>query len=177
MKDHYYDVRMFGAVMSTGNAPGDKVTGPLTVGIARSLDPVVVMEMGITRTASTKEENRDNASQMGSKTVVPYGLYAVRVHYQPTRDNRVTEADLGLLWEAMATMFEVTRSAARPSVNVRRLDVFSHKSPLGNAPAVTLLDRIEVRKVEGIQQPTSFADYAISGPDDVPPSVTHTRLV
>lgn len=177
MKDNYYDVRMFGAVMSTGNAPGDKVTGPLTVGIARSLDPVVAMELGITRTASTKEENRDNASQMGSKTVVPYGLYAVRVHYQPTRDNRVTETDLALLWEAMTTMFEVTRSAARPSVNVRRLDVFSHESPLGNAPAVTLLDRVHVRKADGVTQPCSFSDYVITGPDDVPPMVTHTRLV
>lgn len=177
MKDNYYDVRMFGAVMSTGNAPGDKVTGPLTVGIARSVDPVVAMELGITRTASTKEENRDNASQMGSKTVVPYGLYAARVHYQPTRDNRVTEADLALFWDAMTTMFEVTRSAARPSVNVRRIDVFSHQSPLGNAPAVTLLDRIAVRKVDGIQQPTSFADYVISGPGDVPSAVTHTRLI
>lgn len=177
MKENYYDVRMFGAVMSTGNAPGDKVTGPLTVGIARSLDPVVAMELGITRTASTKEENRDNASQMGSKTVVPYGLYAVRVHYQPTRDNRVDQADLALLWDAIATMFEVTRSAARPSVNVRRLDVFSHESPLGNAPAVTLLDRIRVRKSDGVTQPTSFSDYVITGPDDVPPDITHTRLI
>lgn len=177
MKEHYYDVRMFGAVLSTGNAPGDKVTGPLTVGIARSLDPVVPMELGITRTASTKEENRDNASQMGSKTVVPYGLYAVRVHYQPTRDNRVTEADLALLWESMSTMFEVTRSAARPSVNVRRLDVFSHESALGNVPAITLLERIVIRKADGVSQPASFHDYSITGPDAVPPAVTHTRLI
>lgn len=177
MKDNYYDVRMFGAVMSTGKAPGDKVTGPLTVGIARSLDPVLPMELGITRTASTQEEKRDNASQMGSKTVVPYGLYVVRVHYQPTRDNRVTEDDLSLLWDAMCTMFEVTRSAARPSVNVRRLDVFSHESPLGNAPAVTLFDRISVKKAEGINHPTKFGDYEVSGPDGVPPGISHTRLV
>jgi CRISPR-associated protein Csd2 len=177
MKDNYFDVRMFGAVMSTGTAPGDKVTGPLTVGLARSLDPVIAMELGITRTASTKLEDRDNASQMGSKTVVPYGLYAVRIHYQPTRDNRVTQGDLALLWDAVATMFEVTRSAARPSVNVRRLDVFSHTSPLGNTPAVSLLDRVVVRKVEGVDQPTSFGDYVISGPEDVPPAVTHVRLI
>lgn len=177
MKDNYFDVRMFGAVMSTGKAPGDKVTGPLTVGIARSLDPVVPMELGITRTASTQEEKRENASQMGSKTVIPYGLYAVRVHYQPTRDNRVTEADLALLWEAMGTMFEVTRSAARPSVNVRRLHVFSHESALGNAPAVTLFDRISVRKADGVGQPTTFGDYVISGPDEVPVGVSHRRLI
>lgn len=177
MKDNYYDVRMFGGVMSTGNAPGDKVTGPLTVGIGRSLDPVMPMELGITRTASTKEEDRDNASQMGSKTVVPYGLYAVRIHYQPTRDNRVTDADLSLLWETVSTMFEVTRSAARPSVNVRRLDVFSHQSALGNAPAATLLDRIIVSKKEGLTQPKSFSDYDISGPEDVPAAITHAQLI
>lgn len=177
MKEHYYDVRMFGAVLSTGNAPGGKLTGPLTVGIARSLDPVIPMELGITRTASTKEENRDNASQMGSKTVVPYGLYAVRLHYQPTRDNSVTEADLALLWDAMVTMFEVTRSAARPSVNVRRLDVFTHDSPFGNAPAVTLLDRVRVKTADGVERPTGFRDYVLSGPEEIPPGVTHKRLV
>lgn len=177
MKDHYFDVRMFGAVMSTGNAPGDKVTGPVTVGLARSFDTVLPMELGITRTASTREEAKDNASQMGSKTVVPYGLYAAQVHYQPTRDNRVSDEDLDLLWTSIATMFEVTRSAARPSVNVRRLDVFTHQSPLGNAPAASLLDRIVVRRVEGVEQPAKFADYTISGPDHVPPTITHHRLV
>lgn len=177
MKDHYFDVRLFGAVMSTGNAPADKVTGPLTVGLARSFDPVLPLELGITRTSSTKEENRENASQMGSKTVIPYGLYAARIHYQPTRDNRVTEADLTLVWESIATMFEVTRSAARPSVNVRRLDVFSHESPLGNAPAVSLFDRIVVRKIDGVTQPTAFSDYSITGPDEMPPGVTHVRLI
>lgn len=177
MKDNYFDVRMFGAVMSTGNAPADRVTGPLTVGLARSLDRVLPMELGITRIASTKEESKENASQMGSKTVIPYGLYAARVHYQPTRDNRVTEADLDLLWGSIATMFEVTRSAARPSVNVRRIDVFSHESPLGNAPVASLFDRVVVHKRDGVEQPTSFADYVISGPDDVPPKITHLRLV
>lgn len=176
MKEHYFDVRLFGAVMSTGVAPADKVTGPLTVGLGRSFDPVLPMELGITRTASTQVEKKDNASQMGSKTVIPYGLYAVRIHYQPTRDNQVTEADLALLWESMVSMFDVTRSAARPNVNVRRLDVFSHESPLGNAPAVSLLDRIRVTKAEGVGQPTSFSDYLISGPDDTPPHVTHIRL-
>lgn len=177
MKENYFDVRMFGAVMSTGNAPADKVTGPLTVGLARSYDPVLPLELGITRTASTKVEAKDNASQMGSKTVIPYGLYAVRLHYQPTRDNHVTEPDLALLWDAITTMFEVTRSAARPDVNVRRLDVFSHDNALGRVPAVSLFDRIGVAKVEGIKQPTTFADYAITGPDDLPPGVTHVRLV
>jgi CRISPR-associated protein Csd2 len=135
------------------------------------------MELGITRTASTREEDRDNASQMGNKTVVPYGLYAARIHYQPTRDNRVTEDDLSLLWQTIPTMFEVARSAARPSVNVRRLDVFTHESPLGNAPAVTLLDRIRVQKADGVTQPTTFAHYEIADPDGVPSGITHHRLV
>lgn len=177
MKENYFDVRMFGAVMSTGNAPADKVTGPITIGLGRSFDPVLPMELGITRTASTKEEAKDNASQMGNKTVVPYGLYAARIHYQPTRDNQVSEADLQLFWDCVAMMFEVTRSAARPEVNVRRLDVFSHTSPLGNAPAFSLLDRIRVTRVDGVNQPTAFNDYVISGPDEMPEGVTHHRLV
>ena len=177
MKENYFDVRMFGAVMSTGNAPADRVTGPITVGLGRSFDPVLPMELGITRTASTREEAKGNASQMGNKTVIPYGLYAARIHYQPTRDNQVSEADLQLFWDCVAMMFEVTRSAARPDVNVRRLDVFSHSSPLGNAPAVTLIDRIRVSKGDGVAQPTGFIDYNITGPDELPEGVTHHRLV
>ena len=92
-----------------------KVTGPVTVGLARSLDPVLPIDMGITRTASTQEEKKDNASQMGNKSVVPYGLYVCRVHYQPTKNNQVTEQDLEVLWSTMANMFEVTRSAGSSS--------------------------------------------------------------
>lgn len=161
---NYYDVRMFGAVMSTGRASAGKVTGPVTVGLARSLDPVLPIDLGITRTASTKEEDKDNASQMGNKSVIPYGLYACRIHYQPTRDNQVTKEDLDVLWSTLANMFEVTRSAARPDVSVRNLFVFSHSNALGSAPAKKLFDSVTITKTTDSEVPTSSADYLIKPP-------------
>lgn len=164
MVANYYDVRMFGAVMSTGKASAGKVTGPVTVGLARSLDPVLPIDLGITRTASTKEEDKDNASQMGNKSVIPYGLYACRIHYQPTRDNQVTKEDLDVLWSTLANMFEVTRSAARPDVSVRNLFVFSHSNALGSAPAKKLFDSVTITKVTDADVPTSSADYTVQPP-------------
>lgn len=179
MIERYFDNRMFGAVLSTGQAHAGKVTGPVSVGIGRSLDPVLPMDLSITRTASTKEEDRDNASQMGNKTVIPYGLYAARIHYQPTKDNQVTRDDLQTLWTTLATMFEVTRSAARPDVNARGLFVFSHENPLGNAPARTILDSVVVERVDADSAvpPARFEDYRISEPTSVPTGVTYIRLV
>lgn len=177
MKENYFDVRMFGAVMTTGTKSAGKVTGPVTVGIARSYDAVLPMELGITRTASTKEEDKNNASQMGNKTVIPYGLYAARIHYQPTKDNQVTEQDLDVLWKSLISMFELTRSAARPDVNVRGLFVFSHDSALGNAPARALIDSVRVTRTSAADVPVSrFEDYSITEPDAVPAGVTYTRL-
>ncbi len=179
MVSRYFDVRMFGAVMSTGKAHAGKVTGPVSVGLARSLDPVLPMDLSITRTASTQEDKKDNASQMGNKTVVPYGLYVARVHYQPTKNNQVRSEDLSVLWSSLATMFEVTRSAARPDVNTRGLFVFSHESPLGNAPARTLLDSVVVRRADPAAAvlPAKFSDYQLEEPTFVPAGVTYTRLI
>lgn len=176
---NYYDVRMFGAVMSTGQASAGKVTGPVTVGLARSLDPVLPIDLGITRTASTKEEDKDNASQMGNKSVIPYGLYACRIHYQPTRGNQVTKEDLEVLWSTLANMFEVTRSAARPDVSVRNLFIFSHSNALGNAPAKKLLESVKIIKVTDAAVPTSSADYVVEPPHegDLPNDVTLVTVV
>jgi CRISPR-associated protein Csd2 len=179
MKKHYFDVRLFGAVMSIGKASAGKVTGPVTVGIARSLDPVLPIELGITRVASTKEEDRDNASQMGNKTVIPYGLYAARVHYQPTVGNTVTEDDLKVLWNTLAMMFEWTRSAARPDINVRGLFVFTHDNALGSAPAHRLLETVKIEKKQGVDIPRGFEDYTIVEPEptSLPAGITYNRIV
>lgn len=178
MINRYFDVRCFGAVMSTGQASAGKVTGPVTVGIGRSIDAVLPMDMGITRTASTREEAKGNASQMGSKSVIPYGLYVARVHYQPTRNNQITSDDLNVLWQSLISLFEVTRSAARPDVNTRGLFVFSHNNALGNAPARSLLDRVKIERVDSDEPkpPTRFEDYVITEPADVPEGVTYVRL-
>lgn len=177
MVKNYFDVRMFGAVMTTGGSSAGKVTGPVTIGIARSLDPVLPIDMGITRVASTREEDRDNASQMGNKTVVPYGLYQAVIHYQPTKDNLVTASDLQVLWTTLGMMFDWTRSAARPEINVRYLGGFSHDNPLGNAPARRLLDSVVVTKRADVQIPRSFADYQIAEPSKTPAGVSYWRLV
>lgn len=181
MVAHYFDVRLFGAVMSTGKASAGKVTGPVTVGIARSYDPVLPIDMGITRTASTQEEKKDNASQMGNKSVIPYGLYVCRIHYQPTRNNQVSEEDLQVLWSSMANMFELTRSAARPDVSVRNLFVFSHSNALGNAPARKLLDSVKItKKTENeYDLPRSSADYDVAAPvtESLPEGITLTTVV
>lgn len=179
MIENYFDVRMFGAVMSTGKAQAGKVTGPVTIGIARSVDPIMPMEMGITRTASTREADRDNASQMGNKSVVPYGLYVARVHFQPTKDNAVTSDDLQLLWDSLATMFEVTRSAARPDISVRHLVVFSHDNPFGNAPARTLFDKVKITRNSETPVPQSYTDYNVELPSgaDLPKGVSVTNAI
>ncbi|OYO04696.1 CRISPR-associated Csd2 family protein [Propionibacteriaceae bacterium ES.041] len=179
MIENFFDVRMFGAVMSTGKAQAGKVTGPVTIGLARSVDPVMPMEMGITRTASTREESRDNASQMGNKSVVPYGLYVARVHYQPTKDIAVTTGDLELLWCSLATMFEITRSAARPDISARHLIVFSHDNPFGNAPARALFDKVKITKNSDIAVPQSYADYSVALPSaaDLPKGVSVTDSI
>ncbi|NYI70143.1 CRISPR-associated protein Csd2 [Naumannella cuiyingiana] len=179
MRENFYDVRMFGAVMSTGKAQAGKVTGPVTIGIARSVDPVMPMEMGITRTASTREEAKDNASQMGNKSVVPYGLYVTRVHYQPTKGNAVSADDLQLLWDSLATMFENTRSAARPDVAARQLLIFSHDNPLGNAPARVLFDTVAITRTSERPTPQSYADYKIELPatGELPSGVTFTSVI
>ncbi|MDR0285807.1 MAG: type I-C CRISPR-associated protein Cas7/Csd2 [Propionibacteriaceae bacterium] len=182
LKEKFFDVRMFGAVLTGsggGGTAANRVTGPVTFGIARSVDPVLPSEFTITRVASTKEKDRDNASQMGSKTVIPYGLYAARIHYQPTRDNQVTADDLRVFWDAVIRMFELTRSAARPDIQVRGLFVFTHDNPLGNAPAHRLLELVGVSKNPGVETPTAYSDYTVTEPaaDNLPTGVTYTRLV
>lgn len=179
MAENYFDVRMFGAVMSTGKASAGKLTGPVTIGIARTYDPVLPMDLAITRTASTKVEDKDNASQMGNKSVIPYGLYSARIHYQPTKNNHVTAEDLRLFWSTVANMFEVTRSAARPDVSVRGLYVFSHDNALGAAQSRPLLNRVVISKREDIEIPTRPEDYTITDPNpsDLPAGVTLTRVV
>lgn len=178
MRENFFDVRMFGAVMSTGKASCGRVTGPVTVGIGRSLDPVNPIDIAITRVASTQVGKEDNASQMGNKTIVPYGLYTVRVGYQPTKGNAVTEADLALFWTVLGQAFDATKSAARPDVNVRGLYVFSHSTSLGNAPARTLLEHIQIAKKDGIEVPRHYGDYEVMLPTqaDMPSGVTFTSL-
>lgn len=163
---NFYDVRAFGAVMSTGINCG-QVRGPIQLTFARSLDPIFSQEHAITRMAvATEEEAKkqegDNRT-MGRKFTVPYGLYVAHGFVSAHLANQTgfDEEDLDLLWESLANMFEHDRSAARGEMATRGLYVFKHESTLGNAPAYSLFDRISAKRNEGAIVPRAFSDYEV----------------
>lgn len=164
----FFDVRVFGAVLSTGLNAG-QVRGPVQLTFARSLDPVVPLELSITRVAITREEDRGRKrTEMGRKPLVPYGLYRAHGFFNPflAEKTGVQRADLEVLWEALENLFELDRSAARGEMTVRGLAVFSHESRKGNAPAHKLFGLIQVRRKEGVEVPRSFSDYRIVAPEE-----------
>ncbi|MGN1133984.1 MAG: type I-C CRISPR-associated protein Cas7/Csd2, partial [Oscillospiraceae bacterium] len=136
---NYYDVRTFGAVMSTGDDQCGTVRGPVQINFARSLDPIAVQDITITRQAKTTDARQEKGStEMGRKSYVPYGLYRAEGYVSAMLAQKVTgfsEEDLELLWTAIINMFEHDRSAARGKMCLRKLIVFKHESALGNAPA------------------------------------------
>lgn len=163
---NYYDVRAFGAVMTTGLNAG-QVRGPLQMTFARSIDPIATSEHCITRMAVTKDEDSikqegDNRT-MGRKYTVPYGLYKAHgfVSAHLAAQTGFGEEDLGLFWDALKNMFEHDHSAARGMMCVRKLIVFKHDSALGNAPAHELFDRVLVRRIDDSLPPRSINDYNI----------------
>lgn len=164
----YYDVRTFGAVMSTGANAG-QVRGPVQMTFARSVDPVVSLEHSITRcavaTEAEAEKQMGDNRTMGRKTTVPYGLYVGYGFVSPAFANQTgfSESDLELFWEALQNMFEHDRSAARGLMGTCKLVVFKHDSALGNAPARKLFDAIKIKKSEncGERPARSFADYDV----------------
>lgn len=163
---NFYDVRAFGAVMSTGINCG-QVRGPVQLTFARSIDPVVALEHAITRMAVATEAEAEKQSgdnrTMGRKFTIPYGLYMAHgfVSSFLAGQTGFGEGDLELLWQALAQMFEHDRSAARGEMATRGLYVFRHDSELGNAPAYSLFERIRPELKEGVIAPRSFEDYQI----------------
>ena len=170
---NYFDVRTFGAVMSTGDDPCGIVRGPVQINFAKSIDPVYVQDLTITRQAITKE-GEDKQTEMGKKSVISYGLYRAEGYISAMLAQKVTgfsEADAELLWTAIINMFENDRSAARGKMCMRKLYVFKHDSVLGNAPAHILFDKITVEKKLDVVTPRSFKDYVISVDKDMPSGV------
>lgn len=164
---NFYDVRTFGAVMSTGVNCG-QVRGPIQLTFGRSVDPIVQLEHSITRMAVATEaeaekQGGDNRT-MGRKFTVPYGLYVAHgfVSAPLAAQTGFSSDDLQLFWDALANMFEHDRSAARGLMATRGLYVFEHDSRLGNAAAHALFDRISAKLRDGKTAPRSFADYSIS---------------
>jgi len=173
---NYYDVRTFGAVMSTGDDPCGIVRGPVQINFARSVDPVYVQDITITRQAVTTESDFSDRkkTEMGKKSFVPYGLYRAEGYISALLAQKTTgfdEDDLELLWTAIINMFENDHSAARGKMCMRKLYVFRHDSALGNAPSHVLFERIRIEKKEGVVAPRSYADYVISVDGDMPNGV------
>jgi CRISPR-associated protein Csd2 len=176
----FFDVRMFGAVMSTGNALAGRLQGPLQITFSRSIDPVVPQEHGITRVTQTREADIEagQSTEMGAKHAIPYGLYRGFGHFSAPLAARtgVTSADLAMLWRAFTLMFEHDRSASRGEVTLRGLHVFTHADKFGSVPAQDLFRRITVSR---LQTPArSIDDYEINVPssDSLPASVSLTQL-
>jgi len=179
MCKNFYDVRTFGAVMSTGVNCG-QVRGPVQINFARSIDPIVPVEVTITRMAvatekEAQQQGGDNRT-MGRKHIVPYALYRCEGYISAglAAQTGFSGDDLSLLWEALANMFDHDHSAARGKMSARKLIVFRHDSKIGNAPAHKLFDLVTVRrKAADDQPPRSFSDYevVIAG-ESLPPGVT-----
>lgn len=164
---NFYDVRTFGAVMSTGLNCG-QVRGPVQLNFSRSIDPIVQQEVTITRLTVTREEEAEKERTMGRKHIIPYGLYRVegyisaRLANDPAKGTGFSEEDLALFWEALMNMFEHDRSAARGKMATRKLFVFKHDSDLGNAPAHKLFELVKVTKKPEVNPPRSFEDYVVT---------------
>lgn len=163
----YYDIRTFGAVMSTGKNAG-QVRGPVQMTFARSVDPIVTLEHSITRmavaTEAEAEKQQGDNRTMGRKNTVPYGVYVAHGFVSAHLANQTgfNEDDLNLFWEALVNMFEHDRSAARGLMSTRKLIIFKHDSALGNAPAHALFDRVKIKRLADSKPARAFSDYAVT---------------
>ena len=175
MCKNYFDVRTFGAVMSTGDDPCGIVRGPVQLNFARSISPIMYQEITITRQARTTEDRRSTGdTEMGKKSIIPYALYKGEGYISAALAQKVTgfnDEDLELLWQAIINMFENDHSAARGKMSMRKLYVFKHDSILGNAPSGLLFDKISVVPKEKELPPRAFADYDIIVDNSMPAGV------
>jgi CRISPR-associated protein Csd2 len=179
MCENFYDVRMFGAVMSTGEHNAGQVRGPVQIMFSRSQDPVFPQSLAITRMAVTNVKDKDKQRTIGRKALVPYGLYRTYGFYNPAfgKQTGVTQTDLKLFWQSLIQMWEFDRSAARGFISPRTLIVFTHDSPWGNAPAHKLFERLHISKHPEVVA-RDFSDYQISlDNQELPDGVTVTSLI
>jgi CRISPR-associated protein Csd2 len=170
----FFDVRMFGAVMSTEINCG-QVRGPVQLAFGRSVDPIVSLEQAVTRMAVTNERDVEKERTMGRKEIIPYGLYVAHGFISPhlAADTGFSQDDLALLWQSLQMMFEHDRSAARGEMATRKLIVFEHDSMLGNAPAHRLFDRIKITRNDFASPPRAYSDYTVAiDRDAIPAGVT-----
>lgn len=184
MCSNFYDIRTFGAVMTTfvkGNLNCGQIRGPVQLGFAKSVDPIMPQEVTITRVAITTEADAAKKdTEMGRKYIVPYGLYRAEGYVSANLARKTTgfsDEDLELLWQAILNMFELDHSAARGKMAVRELIVFRHESELGNAPAYKLFDLVKVARKTDVVTPRSYGDYEVTVDEaSLPSGVTCQRM-
>lgn len=191
MCNNFYDIRMFGAVMTTGVNAG-QVRGPVQMTFARSVHPIVPLDLSITRVAITREEDAEvvesdegagtggKVTEMGRKSIVPYGLYRAHGFFTPhfAEDTGVEPEDLEVFWEALRMGWELDRSSSRGQMALRGLYVFSHDNALGRAPAHELFERVGVQLQEGVEAPRKFAEFTVTvDGQDLPEGVELIRVV
>jgi CRISPR-associated protein Csd2 len=174
---NFFDVRAFGAVMSTTAFNNGQVTGPVQITDARSVSRVLIKNHMITRVAYTTQEKTDShksETEMGSKYTIPYGLYVAEGFVNPmlAADTGFTYADLDALWEAIIHMFDLSRSAGRGRMSTRRLFVWEHADTLGNCQAFHLFEAVQVALKDDVLSPRVFTDYMIMVPEKWPAGVT-----
>ena len=178
MCQNFYDIRTFGAVKTTfvkANLNCGQVRGPVQMGFAKSVDPILPQEITITRVAITTEEDAaKKGTEMGRKYIVPYGLYRVEGYVSANLARKVTgfsEEDLELLWKAILNMFENDHSAARGKMCMRKLYVFKHDNILGACPSHLLFEKISVTLKDNVGAPRSVNDYQIAVDQNMPAGV------
>lgn len=182
---NFYDIRTFGAVMTTFVKAAlncGQVRGPVQLGFARSVDPIISQEVTITRVAITTEEDAGRKStEMGRKSIVPYGLYRAEGYISANLARRMTgfsEDDLELLWDAIINMFEHDHSAARGKMAVRELIVFKHSKELGDCPSYKLFDAVEVKRKKDVIYPRKYTDYELKVDDkQIPQTIEVIRKI
>jgi len=185
MCKNFYDIRTFGAVMTTFVSAAlncGQVRGPVQLGFARSIDPIVQKEITITRLAITTEADAENKkTEFGHKYIIPYALYRLEGFVSANLAQKSTgfsEDDLSLLWNAIINMFEDDHSAARGKMSVRELVVFKHDCIFGNAPSYKLFDSITVERLNSSLPARKYSDYSVKvSTDALPDGVSCTRMI
>lgn len=185
MCDNFFDIRTFGAVMTTFVKAAlncGQVRGPVQLGFAKSIDPVISQEVTITRVAITTEKDaEEKKTEIGRKSIIPYALYRTEGYVSANLARKVTgfsEEDLELLWQAIINMFENDHSAARGNMAVRELIVFKHDSELGNCPAYKLFDAVDAHRKEGVICARKYSDYEVTlHTEKIPDSVEVMRKI
>ena len=189
MCQEFFDIRMFGAVMSMREYNAGQVRGPVQMTFARSVDPIVPLDSSIARVALERGERPEGLGDddleapthgtLGRKATVPYALYVGYGFFNPhfAQQTKATDDDLETLWNALVNMWDLDRSSSRGLMSCRGLYVFSHESSMGNAPAHRLFDLVSVEKNGGVEAPRKFRDYTVTvNEEGIPDGVSLTRL-